>query len=52
MVTKVILKAEVYRNVYQENEPVRPDDTSAVRGEVGVTKWTARIRSLVRRWVG
>ena len=32
---------EVYRNGYQENEPVRPDDTGAVRGEVGVTKQTA-----------
>ena len=33
----IILEAGVYRNAYQENEPVRPDDTSAVRQEVGVT---------------
>ena len=30
-------KAAVYRNAYQENEPARPDDKSAVRGDVGVT---------------
>jgi len=33
----VTLKVAVYRNAYQENEPVRPDDKSAVRREVGVT---------------
>ena len=43
---------EVYRDAYQENESVRPDDASAVLGEVGVTKWTVQIRSLVGRWVG
>ena len=31
------LKAAVYHNAYQENEPVRPDDKRAVCREVGVT---------------
>jgi hypothetical protein len=35
--TMAIPRAAVYRNAYQENEPVRPDDKSAVRKEVGVT---------------
>jgi hypothetical protein len=33
----VVPKVAVYRNAYQVNEPVRPDDMSAVRGEVVVT---------------
>ena len=37
MVTMAVLEAAVYRNAYQENEPVRPDDKRAVRREVGVT---------------
>ena len=37
VVTMVTLEAAVYRNAYQENEPVRPDDKNAVRRELGVT---------------
>ena len=37
VVTMASPRAAVYRNAYQENEPVRPDDKSAVGQEVGVT---------------
>ena len=45
------LKAAGCRNVYQENEPVRPDDTSVVRREVGCNVNGGLERSY-ERWLG
>jgi len=38
VVTIATPRAAVCHNTYQENEPVCPDDKSAVRQEVGVVK--------------
>lgn len=46
----VTLKTAVYRNAYQENEPVRPDDKSAVRREGKGSKLIVRREMAGIRW--